>query len=296
MKIKPIFGLLKSILGPNLTQAIRPIGHGIKAILASIFFGFPARKLKIIAVTGTKGKTSTAIFLGRLLNRLGVKTGYFSTAVINSTGDQQGEIINPYKMTSIDSVYLQKELAKMVKNGCKYVVIELSSEGLKQNRHFGLGKFIGGIFLNIYPEHLDAHGGFENYRLAKSILFKNLAKNAFFVANGQGDQLEHSRFMFKQIPVEVAKTVKDYYVSQVRDYKVTDIAGSIFKEISIDNQIIKTGFVAGFEMANFVFALKAIAQMDKKLYYQAIALKDVEFLSNLPGRMQWVIWDNHLVG
>jgi UDP-N-acetylmuramoyl-L-alanyl-D-glutamate--2,6-diaminopimelate ligase len=296
MKIKSIFGLLKRALGPNLTQAIRPIGHGIKAYLASLFFGFPSRKLKIIAITGTKGKTSTTIFLGRLLNHLGVKAGYLSTAVINSSGEQSGEIINPYKMTSIDAVYLQKELSNMVKNGCKYAVIELSSEGLKQNRHRGLGKFAGGIFLNIYPEHLDSHGGFENYRLAKSVLFKHLAKNSFFVASGQGDQLEHSRFMYRQIPVEVAKTVKDYYVSQVRDYKIIDTKESIFKELSIDNNVIKTGFVADFELSNLVFALKAILQIDKKLYYKAVATPNMEFLGNLPGRMQWVIWDNHLVG
>ena len=296
MNIKPIFRLLKKILGTNLTNAIRPIGHGLKAILASLYFGLPARKLKIIAITGTKGKTSSTIFLGRLLNQLGVKSGYLSTAVINSTGEQSGEIINPYKMTSIDAIYLQKELSKMIKNGCKYAVIELSSEGLKQNRHFGLGKFIGGIFLNIYPEHLDSHGGFENYRLAKSILFKNLAKDAFYIANGEGEQLEHSRFMFKQIPVEVAKTIKDYYVSQVRDYKVIEAEDSIFIELSIDNHIIKTGFVANFEISNLVFVLKALMQIDKKLYYKALELKNMEFLGNLPGRMQWVIWDNHLIG
>ena len=296
MNIKSIFRLLKKFLGPNLTNSIRPLGHGIKAILASLFYGLPARKLKIIAITGTKGKTSSTIFLGRLLNQLGVKSGYLSTAVINSTGEQSGEIINPYKMTSIDAIYLQKELATMVKNGCQYAIIELSSEGLRQNRHFGLGKFVGGIFLNIYPEHLDSHGGFDNYRLAKAILFKNLAKEAFYIANGEGEQLEHSRFMFKQIPVEVAKTVKDYYVSQVRDYKIIDNLDSIFRDLSIDNTIIKTSFVAGFEISNLVFVLKALMHIDKKLYYKALELKDMEFLGNLPGRMQWVVWNNHLIG
>ena len=152
------------------------------------------------------------------------------------------------------------------------------------------------IFLNIYPEHLDSHGGFENYRLAKSILFKNLAKEAFYIANGESEQLEHSRYMFKQIPVEVAKTVKDYYVSQVRDYKIIEEENSIFRELSIDNHIIKTGFVVNFEISNLVFVLKALMQIDKKLYYKALELKNMEFLGNLPGRMQWVIWDNHLIG
>jgi UDP-N-acetylmuramyl tripeptide synthase len=70
---------LKNILGKNLTKKIRPVGHGIKGVLATIRYGLPARKLKLIGITGTKGKTTTTMYTGRMLNLSGVKTGYIST-------------------------------------------------------------------------------------------------------------------------------------------------------------------------------------------------------------------------
>jgi UDP-N-acetylmuramoyl-L-alanyl-D-glutamate--2,6-diaminopimelate ligase len=73
---------LKKIIGKNLTKQIRPFGHGIKGVLAAIRFGQPARKLKLIGITGTKGKTSTTMYTGRMLNLSGVKTGYISTGSI----------------------------------------------------------------------------------------------------------------------------------------------------------------------------------------------------------------------
>jgi UDP-N-acetylmuramoyl-L-alanyl-D-glutamate--2,6-diaminopimelate ligase len=76
------FSFLKKIIGNNLTRKIRPIGHGIKGILASIKFGQPAKKLKLIGITGTKGKTTTTMYTGRMLNLSGVKTGYISTGSI----------------------------------------------------------------------------------------------------------------------------------------------------------------------------------------------------------------------
>ena len=73
---------LKKILGVNLTKKIRPLGHGIKGILAAIKYGNPAKKLKLIGITGTKGKTTTTMYTGRMLNLSGIKTGYISTGSI----------------------------------------------------------------------------------------------------------------------------------------------------------------------------------------------------------------------
>jgi UDP-N-acetylmuramyl tripeptide synthase len=73
---------LKKILGNNLTKKIRPLGHGIKGVLAAIKQDFPAKKLKLIGITGTKGKTTTTMYTGRMLNLSGVKTGYISTGSI----------------------------------------------------------------------------------------------------------------------------------------------------------------------------------------------------------------------
>jgi UDP-N-acetylmuramyl tripeptide synthase len=76
------FSFLKNILGKKLTSKVRPFGHGIKGVLAAIRYGLPARKLKLIGITGTKGKTTTTMYTGRMLNLSGVKTGYISTGSI----------------------------------------------------------------------------------------------------------------------------------------------------------------------------------------------------------------------
>ncbi|MGL4759445.1 MAG: Mur ligase family protein, partial [Patescibacteria group bacterium] len=180
--------LIKKILGPSLLKSIRPFGHGVKGFMASAYYGFPALKLKKIAITGTKGKTSTTVLTGRLLNSLGCKAGYISTALYSIGND---EILNSSKMSSVDGVMQQKLLAQMVKNKCEYVVIEMSSQGLEQNRHKGLYGFDLSMFLNIYPEHIEAHGGFENYLNCKGIIFKALKKNGFAILTNQ-DQFKES--------------------------------------------------------------------------------------------------------
>ena len=76
------FSFLKKILGQNLTKKIRPLGHGIKGLLASARFGFPSQNMNLVGITGTKGKTSTTMYTGRLMNLSGVKTGYVSTGSI----------------------------------------------------------------------------------------------------------------------------------------------------------------------------------------------------------------------
>lgn len=100
-----IFSPLKKILGKNLTKKIRPIGHGIKGYLASIIYGQPAKKLKIIGITGTKGKTTTSMYLGRMLNLSTVKTGYITTGSIylGEANDQNTELMDKIqKLTEIE--------------------------------------------------------------------------------------------------------------------------------------------------------------------------------------------------
>ena len=88
------FSFLKKILGQNLTKKIRPFGHGVKGIIAAARFGFPSHKMNLIGITGTKGKTTTTMFTGRLMNLNGIKTGYISTGSIykGELGPQVDEI------------------------------------------------------------------------------------------------------------------------------------------------------------------------------------------------------------
>lgn len=135
------------------------------SLIASNFYGRPSEKLKLIGVTGTNGKTSTSFFIKSILNDLSEKCGLIGT-VKNSYGDGETESV----LTTPEPMELQKLLSEMVSSGCKYCVMEVSSQALAQKRVSGL-KFECGILTNITPEHLDYHINMENYIAAKLSLF-----------------------------------------------------------------------------------------------------------------------------
>lgn len=163
---------IKRLIPPSILKFIRPYYHGFFAIAANLYFGRPSEQLTVIGVTGTAGKSTTVQMLSKILNNDAKKTGFITTV---SFFDGEKEFVNKHGMSMPGGWLLQKQLKLMVNNGCKYAVVECTSEGLAQNRHLGIN-FQLAIFTNLSKAHLDAHGGFENYRLAKAKLFK-LAKS-----------------------------------------------------------------------------------------------------------------------
>lgn len=131
--------------------------------LASAFFGHPADKLKIIGVTGTKGKTTTCLIIYHMLTTLGKKTGLV-TSIAAKIGNR--EVDTGFHVTSPDVISLHKFLKDMVDAGCSYAVIEVSSHGIDQKRIAGV-PFEIGVLTNIAPEHLDYHKTFEEYKRVK---------------------------------------------------------------------------------------------------------------------------------
>jgi UDP-N-acetylmuramoyl-L-alanyl-D-glutamate--2,6-diaminopimelate ligase len=159
---------IKTIFGENVFL----LYHKILAHVAAIYYGNPSKKMLVIAVTGTKGKTSTINFLWHVLTAGGYKVGLVSTANIK-IGDE--EILNWYHMTMPGRFLLQSLLKKMLNAKCEIVLVEVTSEGIKYNRHVGL-YYDMAVFTNIFPEHLKSHdNSFEKYKAAKGELFKNLA-------------------------------------------------------------------------------------------------------------------------
>jgi UDP-N-acetylmuramoyl-L-alanyl-D-glutamate--2,6-diaminopimelate ligase len=279
---------IKSILGPNLLKSIRPFGHGIKGYLASIYYGFPATKLKIIAITGTKGKTSTVVTTGRLMNNLGYKTGYISTALFFAGKE---EVINNTKMSSIDGIAMQKLLSQMVKNGCEYLVIEMSSQGLEQNRDKGLYGFDLAMFLNIYPEHIEAHGSFDKYLNAKANIFKIVKRNGTAVITSQPEFKESTDKIKKNFIKPTNKLIEiDNQTFQVKTER-----NSQFKSLVIGDDIYSTNFMADFEVENLAFAIKSIVAvtLDTSVYKRLPdALKN---LNGIPGRLEYVVKKNTIL-
>ncbi|MFH0852250.1 MAG: UDP-N-acetylmuramoyl-L-alanyl-D-glutamate--2,6-diaminopimelate ligase [bacterium] len=169
--------------------------HWKMAVLGALIYGFPSKKLIVIGVTGTKGKTTTCNLIAQILNGAGLKTG-MATTVNFRIGEK--EWVNESKMTMLGRFGLQKLLRQMVREGCKYAVIETSSEGILQHRHRFIDYSVA-VFTNLSPEHIERHGSFEKYREAKLKLFEAVArkKNGTGVYNLDDENAGH----FLEIPV-----------------------------------------------------------------------------------------------
>jgi len=235
--------------------------------MASAFYNHPSRQLKLIGVTGTNGKTTTATLLYDLVMQMGYMAGLFST-VANYIGKTQ---INATHTTP-DAVSLNRIMAEMVEAGCEYCFMEVSSHALVQNRIAGL-EFAGGLFTNITHDHLDYHLTFKAYIEAKKIFFDGLGKRAFALVNGDD----------KNGSIMVQNTKAKKYTFSLRslgDYKCK-IIESMFEgmQLEIDNQEIWTQFVGDFNAQNLlaVYGAACLLGLDKSEVQVAISqLKPVD--------------------
>ncbi len=167
--------------------------HYLLALLGAIMYGFPSRKLHVVAVTGTKGKSSVVELVSALLDEAGYKTAHAST-IHFKIGDKKER--NLHKMTMPGRFFLQGFLRKAVRARCTHAVIEMTSEGARQFRHRFI--FLNAlIFTNLAPEHLESHGSYENYVRAKVSIARALEtspkNDKVLVVNG--DDKEAHRFL-----------------------------------------------------------------------------------------------------
>jgi len=145
--------------------------------IASKYYGEPSRNMKVVGVTGTNGKTTTATLLYRLFKQLGYKAGLLST-VCNYVNDKQ----YPSTHTTPDQLQIQELMSKMRDEGCEYCFMEVSSHSADQDRIAGI-EFVGGVFTNLTHDHLDYHKTFIAYRDAKKKFFDQLGPSAFALTN-----------------------------------------------------------------------------------------------------------------
>lgn len=204
----------------NLKESITyiKIDNSRKALgrIASAFFGHPSRKLKVIGVTGTDGKTTASYLIYHLLTKSGKKVGLVST-IAAKIGEKEYE--TGLHVTSPDPILLQKLLAEMVKEGCEYAVIEVTSHGIDQKRIEGT-KIEVGVLTNITPEHLDYHETFEAYRNTK-LAFLQTAKN-FVVLNKENNSFAYLKEKLK------GKRI----VSYGRDKEIAGILPGVYNELN----------------------------------------------------------------
>lgn len=275
---------MKKFLKKLLPEKLILMWHYFMAICATLYYGFPSKKMIVIGVTGTKGKTSTINFIWSCLMAGGHKTGIISTANIR-IGEK--EFLNKYHMTMPGCFTIQELMTQMVKNGCKFCIVETTSEGIKQYRHIGVYYDIA-IFTNLSPEHLEAHGGsFERYKQTKAKMFAALSSHKKIIA---GKEIK------KIIITNKDNKYVDYFLNFKADKKITFAINS--KADYVANNIQETNTGVSFEVAKVVFRIGILGKFNIYNALPAIIICHIFGISDrliaeglaklqiIPGRME----------
>ena len=220
--------------------------------VATRFYGDPSRKLKLVGVTGTNGKTTIATLLYNMFRKFGHKCGLLST-VCNYIEDEA----IPADHTTPDPIELNCLLARMVEAGCEYAFMECSSHAIAQKRIGGL-RFAGGLFTNPTRDHLDYHKTFENYRNAKKAFFDGLDKDAFAITNADD---KNGLFMVQNTKA----TVKTYSTRTVADFKAKIIECHFEgMYLDINGKEVGVQFIGKFNVSNLLAVYGAAVMLGKQ--------------------------------
>jgi len=164
-----------------ILKKLKSLYHLLFNNLVNIITGRPSESLIVIGITGTKGKTSTVYTLYQTLIKLGLKVG-LTSSVYSSNGIELSR--NKIRNSMPGRGQIHKLMLEAKNNGATVFIVEVTSEGLAQNRHRGI-HFDSVVITNLYPEHLEAHGGFENYKKAKGLLFQSFEKSQSKIINSK---------------------------------------------------------------------------------------------------------------
>lgn len=265
--------IVKSLIPTSLFRAIEPYGHLVESFIMNVRYGFPARGMHVIGVTGTNGKTTTSFMIHKMLVEAGIKTGLMSTVAYGIDDDIHPQVQH---MTTLSAGQLQKRLREFKRAGVDWVVLETTSHALAQHRVWGVPYEIA-VMTNITHEHLDYHRTFERYLAAKVRLFKIAAKHGREIGIINADDPNASEFE------KVTKNVVTYGVKS-GDLKASSVKltaeGSTFKAtIGSENYNISCNIPGEFNVYNSLAAVAVGHEMglDKKQIENGIsALKGVE--------------------
>lgn len=241
--------------------------------IASEFYDNPSRKLKVVGITGTNGKTTTVTLLHNLFMLLGFKTGLIST-IVNKINYK--EIKSTH--TTPDAIELNKLFAQMVDNGCEYVFMEVSSHSIVQHRISGV-YFTGAIFSNITHDHLDFHKTFSEYIKAKKGLFDSLDKEAFALTNLDDQNGE--------VMLQNTKAKKySYSLKTMADFHALILENSFEGQLlSVDNVEVWTKLIGRFNAYNIlvIYSTAILLGLTKEE-----TLKGISQLNSAEGRFDCI--------
>ncbi|MBD3311785.1 MAG: UDP-N-acetylmuramyl-tripeptide synthetase [Candidatus Magasanikbacteria bacterium] len=165
--------MMKNILKKILPKKVLNYKHFLYAFFGALKYGFPSNKILVIGVTGTSGKSSTIYLMRQIMEYSGLKVGALTTIDFYVNGEEK---LNDQKMTMLGKMKIHKYLREMVDKKCDVAIIEVTSEGVVQHRHRFIN-FDTVLLTNLYPEHIESHGSFENYKQAKLDFFNYVASS-----------------------------------------------------------------------------------------------------------------------
>jgi UDP-N-acetylmuramoyl-L-alanyl-D-glutamate--2,6-diaminopimelate ligase len=271
--MEKLLGIGRKIIPQELFQKAQPMYHWFFTFLGAFIYRFPSRKLTVIGVTGTKGKTSTTEIINAILEEAGYKTLLTNTVRFKIDKDSTD---NKYKMSMPGRFFMQRTLRKGLKAGCQFAVLEITSQGAIQHRH----KFIdldALVFTNLAPEHIEAHGSYEAYRDAKLSIAKALdrsgKKRKIMISNI--DDKEGNRFF------ETAKTAEQvpYSLKDAEPYRINKEG----LDFTLGGTLVHSPLSGAFNLSNLLGAIAAVRAFG--VGNDKIRLA-VEKFSGIAGRMQ----------
>ena len=238
--------------------------HFLWALGSAFFYRFPSQKMVVIGVTGTTGKSTTVEMIAAVLEKVGYKTASISSIRFKVAGESSENLM---KQTMPGRGYLQKFLRKALDSGCQYAVIEVSSEGIKQHRQRFIN-FDVGVITNLAPEHIESHGGFENYKKTKIKFFTQITSSREKIIGGK----EIKKIL--AINSEMSETVQ---------FAVGDVPIIDFDSKKADDVNLK--LVGEFWNLN---ANAALAAAQSQGVDRGLAVGVLNSIESIPGRMEEV--------
>ncbi|MBI4132125.1 MAG: UDP-N-acetylmuramyl-tripeptide synthetase [Candidatus Sungbacteria bacterium] len=253
--------------------------HFTLALLAAFVYGFPSRRMLVIGVTGTDGKTTVVHLLHDMLAASGAAVGSLSSLRFKIGEKEEPNLL---KMTMPGRFRLQRFLAECRAAGCRYAVIEVTSQGIAQSRHRFI-RFGAAILTNVTPEHIEAHGGFERYRAAKAELFRRLAPDGTAVLNREDPSAEYFAAAapaeiswYSRSEIEVGHVGHPVRMHTVSPHRLV---------LEIDGRLIEAGLGGEFNVMNVLAAAAAALALGVSL--SAIASALVRACA-IAGRLEYV--------
>lgn len=265
--------IVKSVIPRTLFRNIEPTGHLVESMLMNVKYGFPGRKLRVIGVTGTNGKTTTTFFIQRMLHEAGIKAALTSTVAYGVGDDIVSQKIH---MTTTNSGLLQRRLKEYVAKGVEWVVVETSSHALAQNRVWGVPYEVA-VMTNITHDHLEYHGTFERYLEAKTRLFKIANKHGLRYGVANADDPNAQAFTSK------VKNAETYGIKhgdiRATDIRLTNKGATYTAKVGDESYSVKINIPGEFNVSNSLAALavgRKLGLTKKQIEQGLAALKFVE--------------------